>query len=124
MAEGLFKMKSREHLDDSDLAPSASEEPIKTRDDTQANDTSGIIITKLAELPEKALMDERALAEVLGVTKRTIRRMVARYELPPGILFGGRKRWQAGQVLRWFEAEAERMADQAEKEARKFRSLT
>lgn len=84
---------------------------------------SGVIITQLAEMPPKTLLDEGALAEVLRVTKRTVRRMVSRYELPPGILFGGRKRWQAGKILEYFEAEAERLAKEAEKRARKFRNL-
>ena len=51
---------------------------------------SGVIITELATLPDKALLDERALAEALGVTKRTIRRQVGRYELPPPVKLAGR----------------------------------
>jgi len=84
----------------------------------------GIIVTKLAELPEKALLDERALAEVLGVTKRTIRRMVRRHELPPPFRVAGRARWFAGKVLDHFKAEAERRATKARAEAVRLRKYT
>ena len=83
----------------------------------------GVCITTLAELPPAALLDETALAAALGVTKRTIRRMVGRYELPPPVRFAGRSTWQAGAVLRWFEAAAERKAREAERAAAKFRNL-
>lgn len=75
----------------------------------------GVVITKLAELPAQTLLDETALADALCTTKRTIRRMVGRYELPPPIRFGGRATWQAGAILRWFEARAEKAAREAER---------
>ena len=84
----------------------------------------GVCITALAELPEKALLDETALAAALGCCKRTIRRMVGRYELPPPVRFAGRSTWQAGAVLRWFEAAADRKAREAERAAARFRKLT
>ena len=73
----------------------------------------GVLITRLAELPAQALLDEAALADALGVTKRTVRRMVGRHELPPPVQFAGRSTWQAGAILRRFEA----LADQAAKAA-------
>ena len=75
------------------------------------------ILTDLAQLPEKALLDESALAQALRVTKRTIRRMVARYELPPPVRFGGRSTWLAGGVLGWFEERARKAALAAERRA-------
>ena len=57
------------------------------------------VITALAELPQKALLDESAMAKVFSVTPRTIRRMVQRFELPPPIPFAGRSIWLAGRVL-------------------------
>ena len=74
---------------------------------------NGVLITSLAELPERTLLDESALANALRVTKRTVRRMVSRFELPPPIPFAGRSTWQAGRVLAWFEARAERVARDA-----------
>lgn len=88
---------------------------------------SGLILIRLAELPEQAILDEAALAGSLGVTMRTIRRMVGRYELPPPIRFGGRSSWQAGAVLRWFAERAEKAARDAERRAQaieKHRPLT
>ena len=84
---------------------------------------SGVIITRLAELPRGTLLDEKALAKVLSVTRRTIRRMVGRYELPPPVRFSGRSMWQAGRVLDWFEARADRLAREAERSARRLREL-
>lgn len=83
----------------------------------------GNIILTLAEMPDKALIDETALAAALNVDKRTIRRMVARFELPPGVTFGGRKTWQAGAVLRWFEARAEQAARQAKRASIRMKDL-
>lgn len=83
-------------------------------------DGTGVVIVGLAELPERAILDERALAAALGVSKRTVRRMVGRFELPPPISFSGRSVWQVGKVLGWFEARAERAARETERLARKL----
>lgn len=84
----------------------------------------GVVVTRLAEVPERTLLDERALAEALGVTKRTVRRMVARYELPPPVRFAGRSTWQAGRVLAWFEVRAERAARVAVRDATRLERLS
>jgi predicted DNA-binding transcriptional regulator AlpA len=84
------------------------------------NRGEGVIITKLAELPAGSLLDETALAQALVVTKRTVRRMVGRYELPPPIQFGGRSTWQAGSILRWFESRAGKAARKAQRRATAF----
>lgn len=80
----------------------------------------GTVIVELATLPPGALLDETALARTLGVTTRTIRRMVGRYELPPAVSFAGRSTWQAGAVLDWFKARADRVAKEAERRALAF----
>jgi len=72
------------------------------------------VITSLAELHPEALVDEGVLAEAFGVSGRTIRRMVNRYELPPPIRVAGRPMWLAGNVTAWLKDKAE----QAEKYAR------
>lgn len=81
-----------------------------------AQDAPGVLAA-LARLPDKALLTEDALARALDVSKRTVRRMVARFELPPAVRLGGKSTWQAGAVLRWFEARAERAARQAQRAA-------
>lgn len=78
----------------------------------------GVVVTTLAELPDRALVDERALSAALCVSKRTVRRMVARHELPPPVRFAGRSTWQVGRVLAWFEARADRLARDAQRAAR------
>ena len=77
--------------------------------------TPGHVVSGLAQLHPETLVDETALAQVLQVSKRTIRRMVSRYELPPGVPFAGRSTWQVGRILAWFQ----RRADRLEREARR-----
>ena len=81
------------------------------------------IVLALAELPAKALLDECALAAALKVTQRTIRRMVARFELPPPILLAGRSTWIADRVLAHLEARAARAARRAEQDERRIAAI-
>jgi len=62
-------------------------------------------------------VDETALASLLDVSKRTIRRMVARHELPPPVRFGGRSTWQVARVVAWFDRRADRLERQARRQA-------
>lgn len=75
----------------------------------------GICLTALAELPDAAELDARALAHALGVHEKTLRRMAQRGEIPPGIRQGGRSVWLAGRVRGWIQDRAE----QAEREAKR-----
>jgi predicted DNA-binding transcriptional regulator AlpA len=84
---------------------------------------AGVVLTKLAELPERAFIDEKALAQALGVTKRTVRRMVGRYELPPPVSFAGRSMWQVRKVLTWFETQADRLARDAQRSANRLKEI-
>jgi len=78
----------------------------------------------LARLPEQALLDQKQLAAALGVTKRTVRRMVVRFELPPPIRLAGRSVWLAGRVLGHIEARAERAAQDADRQAGRIRQYS
>lgn len=73
----------------------------------------GIIIDDLATLPDKTIMDEGKLADILKITPRTLRRMVRRAEMPPPISLGGRSIWLSDRVLAYLNTAAEL----AEKEA-------
>ncbi|HEY3319903.1 MAG TPA: hypothetical protein VGP72_05440 [Planctomycetota bacterium] len=84
----------------------------------------GLVVTGLAEMSRHALIDERALALSFAVTPRTIRRMVARHELPPPVRMAGRATWLAGKVIEHIEARAERAARKAEQEAQRLAALT
>ena len=81
------------------------------------------VMTALAKLPDRALLDEAALADALRVSDRTIRRMVDRGELPPGTKLAGRKAWLAGRVLDWIESRAERLEKEAEKSFSKISQI-
>jgi predicted DNA-binding transcriptional regulator AlpA len=76
---------------------------------------SGRVVMELGTLPEKALLDETALAKAIGCCTRTIRRMVNSYELPPPARFAGRSVWQVGAVNRWIEARLDRAMREAER---------
>ena len=84
----------------------------------------GLLIDALARLPERTLLDEKRLASALGVTQRTVRRMVGRFELPPPVPLAGRSVWFAGRVLAHIEAAAERAERDAERRARKISQLS
>lgn len=99
-----------------------------TADDDQAPKPQGDeataaagVLDELARLPEKAILNEAALALALHVAPRTLRRMVNRWQLPPPVRLGGRSVWFAGRVLAHIEAAAIRAEKDAEKDARKFR---
>lgn len=77
----------------------------------------------LATLPDKAMIDEAGLAVALGCCKRSVRKMVSRYELPPAIRFAGRSQWIVGHVQRWILARAEAAARKAERAAEKFGAM-
>lgn len=81
------------------------------------------IIKGLAELPGKTLLDERAMAALLKVNPRTVRRMVARFELPPPVRLAGRATWVVERVLAHIEARAEVAARRAEQEERRIAAI-
>jgi predicted DNA-binding transcriptional regulator AlpA len=81
------------------------------------------LLTRLAELPAKTLLDEQALAQALAVTTRTVRRMVQRGELPPPVRFAGRSTWFNEAVLDHVRQLAVRAAREAERERERIRRL-
>lgn len=81
------------------------------------------IIRGFAEMPKDAIISEIGLAKLIGVTTRTVRRMVTRHELPPGIPFAGRKTWLAGRVLDWIIKRAEEAERKGERDLARIRRL-
>jgi len=80
----------------------------------------GVSITALTGLPSGTVLDERALAQALKVSTRTVRRMADRGEIPPGVRLGARKVWLSDKVLAFLSERAE----QAEISARRIRKRT
>ena len=78
------------------------------------------ILDELALLPEKAILDEKAMATALGVTPRTVRRMVGRREIPPGVRLAGKTVWMAGKVLAWLERKLEKAESSAQRRQAAF----
>ena len=66
--------------------------------------STGINLAALATLPEKAILDEAALAEMFSVSPRTISRWSANGDLPPPARMGSRKFWAAGRILAHIES--------------------
>lgn len=81
---------------------------------------SGLHLRGLAMLCEGTMLDEKALAECLGTSPRTLRRMVRRGEIPQGIKLGGRRLWVVGKVREYLAEQADRLADDAKRIARHF----
>lgn len=77
------------------------------------------VFASIGALPPSALISEDGLADALAVNKRTVRRMVQRGELPPGIPFAGRTTWLAGRIINHFDRRAEHAARDAERNMRR-----
>lgn len=76
-------------------------------------------LSSLATMPEAALVDEPALCQLFGRCGRSIRRAVARGELPLPIRMFGRDAWTAGAVVQYLEhTQAEAVQRQAETDRR------
>lgn len=59
---------------------------------------------RLADLPADAEVGQSTLADHLGCSKRTLRRMVRRGELPKPVKWGARRIWTAGTIRAWLAA--------------------
>lgn len=88
---------------------------------TEALRQNGTVIVGLAELPERALLDEGRLAELLGVSRRTIRRMRKRFEIPPPVRIAGRSMWFSGRVLAYIEGEAIKLENESLRNSRRLK---
>ena len=79
-----------------------------------------IYITKFGLLPKESFIDKRALSEILNITDRTIRRMVSRYEIPNGILTGGRQMWHVGKLLEYLEERCDEKIKESQKNRKRL----
>lgn len=58
----------------------------------------------LTAYPLSAIVDEVTLSAIFGVSVRTIKRMVERYELPPPIMLASKRSWKIEAVINWIDA--------------------
>jgi len=79
-----------------------------------------IYITKLGLLPKNSFIDVRALCEILKLTDRTIRRMISRYQIPSGIMIGGRQMWHVGKLLGHLEERCDEKINEARKNRKRL----
>jgi len=81
------------------------------------------IIQELGTLPPKSIINEEALARILQRHPATVKRAVARGELPPPIRFLGAPAWTVEVILRHLDKLLEVAAKEAEEKFRKFPEL-
>jgi len=90
----------------------------------KGNGANAGIVLRFENIADSTVIDSTALSEFLGVTKRTIRRMVSRHELPPPFPLAGRSSWFAGKVLAHFKAVADKAEMEAEREAKRLQKFS
>jgi signal transduction histidine kinase len=103
----------------------STDEPTDTNTDTapDADGGPGWLVTRLAELPPAALLDEAALAGLLGCHRCSIRRGVERGELPAPARLLGKPAWTAARILDHFAARLEAAEKEAERERARIARL-
>ncbi len=79
-------------------------------------ETEAGVITILAEMPRDTILDTTALATIFKVVPRTIKRMEARFELPPSIKLRTKRCWKAGSVLDWISESFDRKEKEAKRQ--------
>jgi len=73
----------------------------------------------LALLPRDAHLDAMALAKILGRHRRSIDRGAARGDLPPAILFFGKRVWTVGKILDYLDAKQTEACQKAARHAQR-----
>ena len=95
-----------------------SEEPSNDAEAVTPQAHDGIC-AELGATPPGALITEKALAALLGRTAKSIKRAVARDELPPPVRILGELRWTVGAIIRHIEKRLEIAAHEAELKRRR-----
>ena len=81
------------------------------------------VCAALGELKPGATVTEAGLARMMQRHPVSIKRAVARGELPPPTRLLGKNVWTAGAIVRHIESRLEAAAREAERAARKFQGL-
>jgi hypothetical protein len=76
--------------------------------DSESDELTPGIITELGSLPPATLLTEDGLAGVMGkACRESIKRAVARGELPPPVKIMGKNAWTVGSIVRHIEERLE-----------------
>lgn len=75
----------------------------------------GYLVTELAQMPERAILDKVKLAAVLKCDPRSINNLVARGELPPPVTLCKRAVWMAGAILTHLEKRMDKELSRAQR---------
>ena len=75
--------------------------------DRLAERVADLLVVKM-RLEAERLINLKELAKRVGLSRRGASGMVARNELPPGVLIGGCRRWDWEQVKTWLAGRAGR----------------
>ena len=89
-----------------------------------ANEDQGVLIDGLARLPRDSMIDKKRLASVLGVSTRTVQRMVERHELPPPIRLVKKAMWIVKDLLEHIEQIAIQTAEEARQEEARIKKYS
>ena len=79
-------------------------------------------IDLLAQGPDD-LITKAALCRLFECSERTLRRMVARRDLPPPLIVAGKNVWPAGMLGKWLADAARMKQAEIEAEARRLRAI-
>ena len=89
-----------------------TEEPdTPDREEGSGDCAAPVTVGVLGDTPDRALVSVADIAAEMKVCTTTIRRMIARGELPPPVSLGKDDVWTAGWVRKWIE---ERLATAAQ----------
>jgi len=88
--------------------------------ETATTSTPNGISSELGTLPSNTLITEKALAKLLGRTVKSIKRAVARGELPPPVRILGESRWTVGTIVRHVEKRLEAAALETDRARRRL----
>lgn len=101
--------------DESDPTPAEGQDPAEVLPG---------IIALLGELKPGAILTEEGMARLFNRHVASVKRAVARRELPPPCrLFGGNA-WTAGAIIRHIEARLEQAAKEAERLSQRIAKLS
>ena len=89
----------------------------KVKQDAGTNEK---VITDFAELKPGTLVNVTFVADALGVSERTVRRMVQRHQLPPPISFGNASLWLIEHLLDYVSSASEDKMREAKNERKRL----